>query len=125
MAQESPPLEQPGGQSREHQLRFIVNVLVRRWRMIGTFAIGACLVYGSVGLFEREKMAVGTYQAQAKVLVRQSFPASSPLVDTKRSAASTRPTCKPMSRVRSTPVHPAGIVTRRARMSPPAGNRAT
>ncbi len=71
MAQDLPPLDQQLTQNREHQLRFIVNVLTLRWRMIAVFTIVAMAVYGSVGLVWRER-PVSQFRAEAKVLVTPS-----------------------------------------------------
>ena len=74
MSQESPPLDLQGSPNREHQLRFVVNVLTRHWLLIFVFTAIASVLYGAFGLFwlEREP-AGGQYTAQARILVKQSF----------------------------------------------------
>jgi capsular polysaccharide biosynthesis protein len=72
MAQDTPPLDSQVTQAREHQLRFIVNVLTFRWRMIAAFTVLAMLVYGAVGVLRHETIRP-RFKAQAKVLVTQSF----------------------------------------------------
>ena len=73
MAQDTPPLDpQQTGQTREHQLRFVVNVLVRRWLMILLISFFGSVCLGIYGLLKYERPH-GTYTAQAKVLVTQSL----------------------------------------------------
>jgi len=72
MAQDISQIDQQTAQAREHQLRFIVNVLVSRWRMIASFTILACAIYGVVGML-RDQTPRGIFHAQAKVLVRPSM----------------------------------------------------
>ena len=72
MAQDTPPIDQQAAQSREHQLRFVINVLTSRWRLVSAFALVSCLVYGTAGMLKQERPH-GTFQAQAKILVKQSF----------------------------------------------------
>jgi len=72
MAQDFPQIDQQAAQAREHQLRFIINVLMSRWRMIAGFTILACLIYGAMGMM-RAQAPRGVYHAQAKVLVRPSM----------------------------------------------------
>ena len=73
MAQEAvPSLDQQSAQLREHQLRFIVNVLVLRWRMIASLTVVAALIYGVIGMLRREEIRP-RFQAQAKVLVKPSI----------------------------------------------------
>jgi len=73
MAQEAvPSLDQQSAQLREHQLRFIVSVLVLRWRMIASLTVVAALLYGVVGIMRREEIKP-RFQAQAKVLVKPSI----------------------------------------------------
>lgn len=72
MAQDISPIDQQTAQAREHQLRFIVNVLMSRWQMIAVFTILACAIYGSVGML-RGQAPGGLFRAQAKVLVRPSM----------------------------------------------------
>ncbi|MCX5771380.1 MAG: polysaccharide biosynthesis tyrosine autokinase [Candidatus Hydrogenedentes bacterium] len=73
MAQDTPPLDpQQTGQTREHQLRFVVNVLARRWLMILLISFFGSVCLGIYGLLKYERPQ-GTYTAQAKVLVTQSL----------------------------------------------------
>lgn len=73
MAQDTPPLDpQQTGQTREHQLRFVVNVLVRRWLMILLISFFGSVGLGIYGLLKYERPH-GAYTAQAKVLVTQSL----------------------------------------------------
>jgi capsular exopolysaccharide synthesis family protein len=72
MAQETPVLDQQAAQVREHQLRFVINVLTQRWRMIALFTMAACLGYGALGLVSLRRPH-GDYHAQAKVVVTQSL----------------------------------------------------
>ncbi|NIA12782.1 MAG: polysaccharide biosynthesis tyrosine autokinase [Nitrospiraceae bacterium] len=71
MAQETPPNGPPVAQVREHQLRFVVNVLLRRWVMILTFTLTASLGMGGWGLLWRVEPHQ-TFRAQAKVLAAKS-----------------------------------------------------
>ncbi len=71
MSNDIPALEQQAAQARDHQLRFIVNVLASRWRMIAGITLAFMLIYGTYGMLRQEKVR-GTYQAQAKVIVTQS-----------------------------------------------------
>ena len=71
MAQETPPLDRQAAQTREHQLRFVVNILTLRWRIISVFTVAALLIYGTVGMFKHEKISPH-FRAQAKVIVTQS-----------------------------------------------------
>jgi len=74
MSNEMPPmLDAQATQAREHQLRFVVNVLLRRWMMIGLFTI-----LGMVGLVVFTTVVHPVqirqgYVAKARVLVSQSF----------------------------------------------------
>ena len=72
MSQDAPLLEQQAGQTREHQLRFVVNVLTLRWRMIAAVTVLAAVVYGAVGML-RHDHATARFKAQAKVLVKPSL----------------------------------------------------
>ena len=72
MGQDVPPLDQQAAQARDHQLRFIVNVLTTRWRMIACLTIVAAFIYGAVGLAWRSEPEV-RFKAQAKVLVKPSL----------------------------------------------------
>ncbi len=72
MSQDPPVLEQQAGQTREHQLRFVVNVLTLRWRMIAAVTVLAAVVYGAAGMFRHEN-ATARFKAQAKVLVKPSL----------------------------------------------------
>ena len=73
MSQDTPPLDpQQTGQAREHQLRFVVNVLVRRWLMILLISFSGSVCLGIYGLIKYDRPQ-GTYTAQAKVLVTQSL----------------------------------------------------
>lgn len=72
MSNDTPTLEQQAAQAREHQLRFVVNVLVRRWRMITGITVAFMLLYGTYGLMRQQKER-GAYQAHAKVVVTQSI----------------------------------------------------
>lgn len=72
MSQDTPVSEQQAGQTREHQLRFVVNVLTLRWRMIAAVTVLAAVVYGAAGMFRHEH-ATARFKAQAKVLVKPSL----------------------------------------------------
>ncbi len=72
MTQDISQIDQQTAQVREHQLRFVINVLTSRWRMIAAFTILACSIYGTVGML-RDQTPRGIYHAQAKVLVRPSM----------------------------------------------------
>lgn len=72
MAQEQPVLDQQITQARENQLRFTVNVLLRRWVLIACFTFGVSAIFGSVGLMRQETVH-GLYKAQAKVIVSKSL----------------------------------------------------
>lgn len=72
MAQDISQVDQQTAQAREHQLRFIVNVLTSRWRMIALFTILACGVYGTVGMLRGDTID-NLFRAQAKVMVRPSM----------------------------------------------------
>jgi capsular exopolysaccharide synthesis family protein len=73
MTQDTPPLDtQQTGQTREHQLRFVVNVLARRWIMILLISAFGSVCLGIYGLLKYDRPQ-GTYSAQAKVLVTQSL----------------------------------------------------
>jgi len=72
MAQEAvPSLDHQTAQMREHQLRFIINVLALRWRMIAALTVTAALIYGVIGILRREEIRP-RFLAQAKVLVKPS-----------------------------------------------------
>jgi capsular polysaccharide biosynthesis protein len=70
MPQDVPALEQPQ-QTQENQFRFIINVLMRRWRMIGAFTAVTMLLTGFLGMYKKEE-ARATFRARAEVLVKQS-----------------------------------------------------
>jgi capsular exopolysaccharide synthesis family protein len=70
MSQDVPALEQPQ-QTQENQFRFIINVLMRRWRMIGAFTVVTMLLTGFLGMYRKEE-ARATFRARAEVLVKQS-----------------------------------------------------
>ena len=72
MASETAALEQAANQSatRDNQFRFVINVALRRWKMIATVTLVASLVYGVYGMlvFKMRPQFVGS----AKLTVRQS-----------------------------------------------------
>jgi len=73
MVQETPPLDpQQTGQTRDHQLRFVVNVLARRWLMILLITSFGSVALGLYGILRYDNPR-GSYSAQAKVLVTQSL----------------------------------------------------
>lgn len=66
---ETAGLEQAAGQApRENQFRYILNVGLRRWRLIATFTIVASVGYGIFGLFQfkTEPQYVGTAQLRVQ-----------------------------------------------------------
>ncbi len=72
MASETAALEQAANQSatRDNQFRFVINVALRRWKMIAIITLIASLVYGVYGMlvFQMRPQFVGS----AKLTVRQS-----------------------------------------------------
>lgn len=74
MVNEMPPmLDAQATQAREHQLRFVVNVLLRRWMMIGVFTfLGMMGLVVFTTLMHPAPVTQG-YMAKARVLVSQSF----------------------------------------------------
>jgi capsular exopolysaccharide synthesis family protein len=69
MAMETAGLEQAAGQApRENQFRYILNVGLRRWRLIAMFTIVASVGYGIFGLFQfkTEPHYVGTAQLRVE-----------------------------------------------------------
>ncbi len=69
MATETAGLEQAAGQApRENQFRYILNVGLRRWRLIALFTIAASVGYGFFGLFqfEYEPQFVGSAQLRVE-----------------------------------------------------------
>lgn len=72
MAQDTPILDQQTAQTRENQLRFTVNVLLRRWVWIAFFTILGMVGLGGWGWWHQEKV-LRVYRATAKVIVTQSF----------------------------------------------------
>lgn len=69
MATETAGLEQAAAQSpRENQFRYILNVGLRRWRLIALFTLVASLGYGVFGLleFRTEPQYVGTTQLRVE-----------------------------------------------------------
>ena len=71
--EEIPAAEQQAAQTREHQLRFIVDVVVRRWLWILLFTVAGTLLYGVFGLLWKPAAVAPSYRAQAKVIVKPSF----------------------------------------------------
>lgn len=71
MPQDAEVLESPPQQAQDNQFRFIVNVLIRRWRMIALFTVVTMLLTGFLGMY-RTQEARATYKARAEVLVKQS-----------------------------------------------------
>ena len=72
MAQELPPLDEQAAKTREHQLRFIYNVLARRWLMIVASAVAGAAALASWDTLSRDTPKQ-LYGATAKVLVVQSL----------------------------------------------------
>jgi capsular exopolysaccharide synthesis family protein len=70
MEQATPP--QPITQSRDNQLRFIVNVGARHWRMIAIFTLIASVVTGAWGYMRSETIRPG-FKAQVGVIVKRSL----------------------------------------------------
>ncbi len=72
MAQDMPPIERPTTQARENQLRFVVNVLAKHaWLLLISSVIGSLLM-GVYGIYRQETFKPA-YQAEAKVIVAESF----------------------------------------------------
>jgi len=72
MVQEPPTFDQQAARAREHQLRFVYNVLARRWLMITAFAVAGAAALASWDLATHETPE-RLYRATAKVLVTQSL----------------------------------------------------
>ncbi len=71
MASETAALDQAASQStRENQLRFIMTVAQRRWRLIVLFTILAGAGYGVLGLTQFKP--VSSFSGTTKLIVRQS-----------------------------------------------------
>jgi capsular exopolysaccharide synthesis family protein len=68
-----PVLDAQNPQAREHQLRFIVNVLTRRWVMISVFTLLGMVTLVTFNTFFKPVVARAGYTANARVLVSQSF----------------------------------------------------
>ena len=75
MSLDSPSIEQQAQPNREHQLRFVVNVLTRHWILILVFALSVSLVYGLFDMLHRRTQASprDSFQGQAKVIIKQSL----------------------------------------------------
>lgn len=74
MSNDIPPmLDGQSAQAREHQLRFIVNVLTRRWSMIFAFTLLGMATLVVINAFFKPVVARAGYTANARVLVSQSF----------------------------------------------------
>jgi len=73
MAQELPTLDEQTSRTREHQLRFIYDVLARRWLMIVVSAVAGAAALTSWDTLTRETPPQQLYHATAKVLVTQSL----------------------------------------------------
>ncbi|HRK34263.1 MAG TPA: polysaccharide biosynthesis tyrosine autokinase [Candidatus Hydrogenedentes bacterium] len=72
MASDTAALEQAANQAgtRENQFRFVLNVALRRWKLILLFSIVASVVYGVYGLYAFKLRP--QYQGIADLVVRQS-----------------------------------------------------
>ena len=75
MSLDSPSIEQQAQPNREHQLRFVVNVLTRHWILILVFALSVSLVYGLFGMAIQRSRGIlkESFQGQAKVIIKQSL----------------------------------------------------
>lgn len=63
--------DQPGAQNQENQFRFVINVGLRRWRMIAIFTVVTMIVVGVAGTYTVHE-ARASYGARADVFVKQS-----------------------------------------------------
>ncbi len=71
MQPDMPTPDQQALQVQENQFRFIINVGIRRWRMIAMFTVLTMLFTGLLGMYRREDPRA-TYMARADIVVKQS-----------------------------------------------------
>lgn len=70
MVSDTPAIEQATSHARENQLRWLISVVSRHWRMIVVFSVLGMLAYGIFGLFFFKKET--TFEATTQLIVRQS-----------------------------------------------------